>query len=602
VLGDALAVSLVLDEVATAAFRDAPGWRTAKETPVGDLPLEDAVGQRRRKELRVALEAALGKGLDVERIGPRRLRNLVPGAMIVPDGLLAPDACGTRLRGILDRAGWDRWSVLLERRVSEIAGLNNMGVRTVAELVGMCFERSVEGVVEGWASDSRAADLAVLLHHERGRGTQPLLEALLEQWSGDGPASVKAATDRILREHAPWALDTAEAVNTMLGAAGDERSRRLFDAASLHHDDRSCEQLAREEGVSGQRLGRIVRQAESRVREALAASPGPLPWLVSTAGRRLGAVTTEVVANAALARLGVSESPAAELVLWLAGPYHRVPGCPGWLATDPKLVAARTSACLAADGGIGRLVDVEAELVEVGVRADQLALWLRACGAVVIHDVVVSVTGPLPDVVERILDAHGAPRTLEEIAADIAWGGRVMDGKALDGAIRGRRFRHTADGGARLAAWGEEQRRAEKKLRRPASKPARAKVPQPDWPVSGNRLWLWVRVDDGVLHGSEAVVPVALAEGLGLAPLTRRTFSSRWGPVTLAHEGAYPTRGSVRAVALATGARCDDTLLLGFSADGAVMVEVRHGSGQLSVPDASGAEAMFPEVVTGGVQ
>jgi hypothetical protein len=385
-------------------------------------------------------------------------------------------------------------------------------------------------------------------------------------------------------------------------AAGDERSRRLFDAASLHHDDRSFEQLAREEDLSGQRLGQIVRRAESRVREALAASSGPLPWLVSAAGRRLGAVTSEDVANATLGRLRVSEPPAAELVLWLAGPYHRVPGCPGWLATDPKLVAARTSACLAADGGIGRLVDVAAELVEVGVRADQLALWLRACGALVIHDVVVSVTGPLADVVERILDAHGAARTSEEIAADIAGGGRVTDGTALDGAIRGRRFRHTADGGVLLAAWGEEQRRAVKRQRRPARKPARAKAPQPDGPASGTRLWLWVRVDDGVLHGSEAAVPVALAEGLGLAPLTRRTFSSRWGPVTLAYEGPYPTRGSVRAVALAAGARCDDTLLLGFSAEGDVGVEVRPGTGQLSVPDASGAEAIFPEVVTGGMQ
>jgi hypothetical protein len=70
VLSDALAVSLVLDEVATAAFRDAPGWRTAEETPVWGLPLEDAVGQGRREELRAALEAALGNGLDLERIDP----------------------------------------------------------------------------------------------------------------------------------------------------------------------------------------------------------------------------------------------------------------------------------------------------------------------------------------------------------------------------------------------------------------------------------------------------------------------------------------------------------------------------------------------------
>jgi hypothetical protein len=308
----------------------------------------------------------------------------------------------------------------------------------------------------------------------------------------------------------------------------------------LRHDW-SLQRLAREERVSAQRLGRIVHRAESRVREALDAACGPLPWIVSTAGRRLGAVTTEDEATATLARLGVSESPAAELVLWLAGPYHRVAGCSDWLATDPKLLTARTSECLAADRGIARLVDVETELAEVGLRADQLARWLRACGAVAIHDVVVSVTGKWPDVVERILDAHGVAKTLDEIAADIARGGQVVDRSALEGAIRGRRFQPVAGGGVRLAAWGEERRRVDKE-RRPATKPDPPRAQRPARPASGSRMWLWVRVDDGVLHGSEAGVPVALAEGLRLAPLTRRTFSSRWGPVTLAYEGTFPSR------------------------------------------------------------
>jgi hypothetical protein len=114
---------------------------------------------------------------------------------------------------------------------------------------------------------------------------------------------------------------------------------------------------------------------------------------------------------------------------------------------------------------------------------------------------------------------------------------------------------------------------------------------------------LWVKIDEEALRGSEAAVPVALVEGLGLAPLTRRTFSSRWGPVALAHEGPHPTRGSVRAVALAAGARPDDTLLLGFSATGDVVIEVRRGTGQVSPPDVSGAAALlFPETASGGAQ
>jgi hypothetical protein len=123
---------------------------------------------------------------------------------------------------------------------------------------------------------------------------------------------------------------------------------------------------------------------------------------------------------------------------------------------------------------------------------------------------------------------------------------------------------------------------------------------------SGNptRLWLWVRMDAEVLRGSEAAVPVALVQGLGLAPMTRRTFSSRWGPVTLAYDGPQPARGSVRAVALAVGARPDDTLLLGFSASAHdVAVELRRGSVPTVPPDGTSAGVtLFPEIATGGTQ
>jgi hypothetical protein len=104
-----------------------------------------------------------------------------------------------------------------------------------------------------------------------------------------------------------------------------------------------------------------------------------------------------------------------------------------------------------------------------------------------------------------------------------------------------------------------------------------------------------------VLRGSEAAVPVALVEGLGIAPLARRTFSSRWGPVTLAYDAPQPKRGPVRAVALATGARPEDTLLLGFSPKGDLDVEVRHGSGQGPEIEESTTElSIFPEIVSGG--
>jgi hypothetical protein len=55
-------------------------------------------------------------------------------------------------------------------------------------------------------------------------------------------------------------------------------------------------------------------------------------------------------------------------------------------------------------------------------------------------------------------------------------------------------------------------------------------------------------------------------------------------------------------VALAAGARSDDTLLLGFSPSSHDMiVEVRRGSVLMSAPDATTtAVTFFPEIATGG--
>jgi hypothetical protein len=445
-------------------------------------------------------------------------------------------------------------------------------------------------------------DLALLLHLERGCPKQPLLEALFEHRCGDGPTELADAADRLVRMHAPWALDAGPAIAALLEAAGDDRSRRLFAASSLGRDQRSLEQLADGEGISGQRTGKIVHQAGARVREALSRAPAPFPWLVAAVRRRLGGVTTQEQADVVLARLGVVGNPGTELLLWLAGPYHPVPGHSGWLATHPRLVAPLTSRCLSADGGVRRLVDVEAELAEIDVPANQLVPWLRACAAIVVHDLVVSVAGPVADVVERVLDAHGVAQTVDEIQADLGDGGREVPLATLDRTMRSRRFVRTGDGSARLATWAEDARRsapmASSRRRRAAPPPA----PAIDAPPGGERLWLWVRVDTDALHGSEAAVPAALVEGVGLAPLTRRTFSSRWGPVTLAHDGPQPTRGSVRAVALAAGARLDDTLLLGFSPAGDAVVEVRRASGQASKPDSTGDTATFSDALTGGTQ
>jgi hypothetical protein len=434
-----------------------------------------------------------------------------------------------------------------------------------------------------------------------------LLEALLELRSGEGPASVQGAADRLLRANAPWALDMGRLASGLIASAGDERDQRLLVNWTLSPAGRTFADLGREEDLPRRHVNKLVRQAEARVRQALPASPAPLPWLVSTLRSRLGAIAPAEQVEAELDRFGARKPPAPELLGWLAGPYSPVPDRPGWVAAQPHDVAARTAACLAEDGGVRRLVDMEAELADLGIATRYLVPWLRACGAAVVHDVAVPVNGPLADVVERLLDAYGTARTSEEIAADLAGCGRAVEPAALAKVVGNRRrFARSTAGGVRLAVWGQDEHPPVEKVPRPPLAKLPAKAPAPTKPASGqpggqDRLWLWVRVDAEVLRGSEAAVPVALVEGLGLAPFGHRTFSGRWGPVTLAHEPPQPTRGAVRAVALAAGARPDDTLLLGFGVRGDLEVEVRRGASQAGPPEVTAAAAVvFPEIVSGG--
>ncbi|MDQ2729113.1 MAG: hypothetical protein M3Y91_14925, partial [Actinomycetota bacterium] len=203
--------------------------------------------------------------------------------------------------------------------------------------------------------------------------------------------------------------------------------------------------------------------------------------------------------------------------------------------------------------------------------------------------------GPLPGAVERILDAYGRPLSANEIADHLREGGRATTVDALARALRAKRFACGPDAALRLADWDVG-----------ASSPA---PPSPPVPVSPSetmlsadgRLWLWVRVDAEVLCGGEAVVPGALTAGLGMTAPTRRTFSSRYGPIVLACDGPQPTRGSLRAVAMAAGARVGHTVLLGFSEGGDVHVDVRCATGPMDSAAAKDSPSpLVPHLVVGG--
>jgi hypothetical protein len=83
----------------------------------------------------------------------------------------------------------------------------------------------------------------------------------------------------------------------------------------------------------------------------------------------------------------------------------------------------------------------------------------------------------------------------------------------------------------------------------------------------------------------------------------------------LSYDTLQATRGPVRAVALATGAKVDDTLLLGFRPTGDLEIEVRRSSGRTGAMDDAAEKALifpeiasivpevvsiFPEIVSGG--
>ena len=79
-----------------------------------------------------------------------------------------------------------------------------------------------------WRAQTTRDDLAAILRYEREGVTSPILEALLEHRSSGGPETVRLAAERLLREHARWALDLDQPATALIQAAGSERDRRLF--------------------------------------------------------------------------------------------------------------------------------------------------------------------------------------------------------------------------------------------------------------------------------------------------------------------------------------------------------------------------------------
>lgn len=451
----------------------------------------------RRRQLRSWLQAALAEGFDRSQVSAQRLGDLLPGARLLPDGGLDPDQMDSRVRRLLRGCGVRRWSELLERPVVDLASLRDFGPVAFAGLLGACFERSLEGLVDDQRADAND-DLGALLLAERRWARQPVLESLLETRAsatgeGDGPQQrdAAAAADRLLRRSAPWALDL-QPLARLLDSIADELDRAIFVRTELAGSDRtSLAQLAPHYGVSATRLAQRRDRAARQLREALDTAPAPLPWLVSHVRRALGRVTTVAEAHVELARLGVDTSaePDTALVLWLAGPFEEVPGNPDWLAVGPRELEAVTDELLSGDGGVTSLVQLEHALHAAGLARPTIVPWLRAWGAVVVDgDLAVrisaGVAGTLADTVERLLEALGRPASIADLERLLADGGRPVPPGELERALRGRRFRASdAKGGGRyeLASWPRDGAPAKAAARRrplgQRSAPAAATMP-----------------------------------------------------------------------------------------------------------------------------
>ena len=630
------------------------------DDPLSKVQLGDVCDAKRRQELRSWFESAFALGWDRAMLRPRELGGLVPPARRVPDGRLGPRGLDQRVRLALERAGHSRWSEVLDLTVGRLLDMPGLGPTTVVSALAACFERSLIGLSMG-VETYDGSDLAVLMTEERRGPQQPVLESLLDAATTDreapGANALKVeAAHRILASSAPWALERVSALSELVSGIIDDQDRSIFIRTELRSDRRSLAELAEELGISSARVAQRRDRAGVQVREELAAAPAPLGWLVERVRRSLGRATTPGTIHAVLRRFGLdpSDAPqakrAAELLLWLAGPFDPVARCPGWRCVQPDGLVSQTRKILIQDGGVRSLAATEASLAELGLTTASVRPWLRACGAAVVDDdLVVWLSGSLVEVLERLMDASGRGLTLAECSNLLRNGGRSIRQSELQRALRSRRFRRVTDEVYELANWTPESEGT--RSSRPPSTRQRGSprssvadsaaafgreqptevpriggrlnrgllgapggtsdsdpneqlglpgITKPEtagfgddsaqvwrsgsgWTVTeldtddpaSRRVWLTATVDDDLMKGRECSVSDGIVRGLGIGWRQRRTFSSRYGPVTLANDESEPSRGPLRPIAMAAGAGPGDVLVLGFAPEGDVVVEVR---------------------------
>jgi len=507
-----------------------------------------------------AVRAVVEKGLGPQALASLqalRLDEVIPPIRTCDGGPLAAGG-PVRLRELLKRQGATTWAELAGLTLGEMAMWTNVGPQTLAALVGAAVEAALRsGPADGHEAepvDEPVQDpLALLLRHERAHGAGGLRRALQEHADGDGPPEVCAAAARLLAEADRDVDPRLAPLDAAWKAAGDHRNRGVLVHRALRLDRRTpTRELAQALGLSDCRISEIQTQAGQRVRDAVG---GALEKLAADLRNRLGEVCRVAAVGDALAALALPSlhDPRSALLVWLAGPYAQVKGHDGWIATDPDVVLGETRRLLHQDGGVRQATHMAADLQAAGIAAEDVEDWLRGQRVTVVDGLVVSLSGSAADVAERLLSATGRAMTATELAET---GTATLAGADLDGRLaRDARFIRVDRDHFELTEWG-----GARFVEPPPPAPAQL------FPAATGRSRLRIEVDAAVLRGATDPVPLAVVEALGVPRGGRRTFTTRFGPVALSHAVAKASRGSVRPVALAAGARAGDALVLDFDA------------------------------------
>ena len=330
-------------------------------------------------------------------------------------------------------------------------------------------------------------------------------------WAARAANAAVRFLDQALVEADPRARAVVEHVDLLLAPSVDARRTPPLVATQL--------------GLSYER----VRQLRVNMLDALRAAgrAEPIAELAHQLAHELGEAVTRTEIDRVLVAhdLPRSDDPAGLLALWLAGPYLPVPDHPGWFSRDPAELVAHSRAVLEDGGGVHAVATLRRDLATLGITDANLDAWMEAQPLRIVHDVAVVMSGTVAQRAERALEATGTAMTLDELATWLEPHQRAEVAATIG---RDGRFVRTAADLWELADWGSA----------------------PD----DSLLRLDIRVDDDVLLGAEGLLPLPLVQALGLRPGRVSRFATRFGPLALSYDGERATRGSVRPIALASGA------------------------------------------------